>query len=106
MSDFPGKLTGTHPLVPWLNSLREACISARVTSVVNGTMTRGPGGTSIVCGKLPSGQLIYIKACLEDGSECYVPLSVMGVIYELNTGTVTAPTINAGSVPDGSTVLG
>lgn len=49
--------------------------------------------------------VVYIKACLDDGTECYVPVVIDGIIYAQNTGTVTAPEINAGSVPSGEQVL-
>lgn len=51
------------------------------------------------------GQLVYVRACLADGTVCYVPISVQGIIYR-NPGTgTTNATINSGSVPTGSTVI-
>ena len=53
-----------------------------------------------------SGQTVYVKACLDDGTECYVPLEIHGTIYRLPADTPgTTPTINAGKVPDGSPEL-
>ena len=47
--EVPPKLSGTSPLVPWLNRLREATQSALINSVVNGRYSRGPGGTQLIC---------------------------------------------------------
>ena len=53
--NVPGKLGGSDPLVGWLNKLRDAVLSSKLTSVVNGRMTVGPGGTSLVCLAASSG---------------------------------------------------
>ena len=107
--EVPPKLSGTSPLVPWLNRLREATQSALINSVVNGRYSRGPGGTQLICspGQNPNtGTLVYIKACLEDGTEAYVPLLIYGKIYALATGTgYVTPTIDSGAVPDNSKLL-
>lgn len=50
-------------------------------------------------------QIVYVKACLADGTECYVPIKVYGTIYRLPGSSVTTPTIDAGAVPDGSKEL-
>lgn len=51
------------------------------------------------------GDFLWLPVCLNDGTKAYVKLKVYDTIYALNTGTVTAPTVNAGSVPNGSVVL-
>lgn len=48
---------------------------------------------------------VYMKACLADGREVFVPVVIDGTIYALNDGTVVEPTIDEGSVPDGEQVL-
>lgn len=78
---------------------------------VDATITRGDQGTVITLPNFPAGggassQVIYMKACLEDGSECYVPVVISGTIYALPADTPgTAPTIDAGKVPDGTVEL-
>ena len=52
--EVPPKLSGTSPLVPWLNRLREATQSALINSVVNGKYSRGPGGTQLICSPIQS----------------------------------------------------
>ena len=70
------------------------------------SVASGPSGyrIEITPERGDGGQFIYVKACLNDGSEAFLKLRVYA-IYALNTGTVTAPTINPGSVPDGAKVL-
>ena len=48
---------------------------------------------------------VYMKACLEDGTECYVPVLVSGAIYRNPTTTPTVPPIDTGTVPGGSNQL-
>ena len=44
---IPGPLTGTAPLVHWLNRLRDCVISQRVTSVVGGKVVEDSSGTML-----------------------------------------------------------
>jgi hypothetical protein len=52
-----------------------------------------------------NGKVVYFKLCREDGTTCYVPLSVEGTIYALPGSGVVTPTIDAGAVPTGSQEL-
>ena len=56
--------------------------------------------------KNANGQIVYMQACLADGSTCYVPVLVSGTIYRLPADAPGAtPTINTGKVPDGTPEL-
>lgn len=79
----PGKLGGTDPIVPWLNKLREAVMAATVNSVVNGRMSRGPGGTQIVCGGEGgnAGGTVTVEICLPDTGET-VTYKLRGSVVE------------------------
>jgi len=83
--DFPFINT---PQVQWTTGQK-----GYIANVQSGTS--GPGGT-----------LVYIKACLDDGSEAFIPLRIYGKIYALAGGTgYVTPTIDPGDVPDGAKLL-
>lgn len=52
------------------------------------------------------GTIVYIKACLEDNTEAFIPIRIAGKIYALADGTgYVTPTIDPGSVPDGAKLI-
>jgi len=52
-----------------------------------------------------AGNMVFVRACLEDGTECFVEVPI-GRIYRLRADTPgTTPTIDPGKVPDGSPEL-
>lgn len=51
------------------------------------------------------GQVVVMKACLADGTECYVPVVVCGKIYRTAAGTYKTPTITESDVPNNMLLL-
>ncbi len=115
---------GVRILAKWFQDLViNAVNAARVTKVIvpqtDGTNHLPPlyadikrtalGGTIITLPANDAGggqkQVVYMKACLDDGTVAYVPVIVSGTIYrDSGSGTVT-PAIDAGAVPAGSNEL-
>jgi hypothetical protein len=102
---IPAPLRGTHPLVKYINQLREEILASRLVSFVGGNLERGPTGTKIEANSPPGASVVYVKCCLADSSEAYLPVVVRGVAYTANAGTTTALPVTTGNVPDGETVL-
>lgn len=48
---------------------------------------------------------VFMKACLEDGTECFVEVPVVRVFRNRATTPGTPPTIDPGNVPDGESEL-
>jgi hypothetical protein len=105
MNDIPGKLSGSHPLVGWLNRLRESVIRSRVTSVVGAEVSTGQGGTTLKVPAQKPVRIVYVKCCLEDNTEVYLPVFAAGQPFRSNGGTTTAETIREEDIPDGATYL-
>jgi hypothetical protein len=77
--NFPGKLSGTDPIVGWLNQLLAAASASRVTSIVGGTVQASPkGGTQIVISKQGPGKILYFRICKQDGTQYFAPVVVTG----------------------------
>lgn len=53
--NLPGKLAGDHPLVTWLNKLRDFAAGCRVMSVHGGRFAQGANGTQIWVTSSPAG---------------------------------------------------
>lgn len=51
------------------------------------------------------GQTVYIKCCLTDGREAFVPIRVHGLIYATAAGTYQEVTIEESDVPDEAFVI-
>jgi hypothetical protein len=72
--------------------------NTRVDQTTTGiTITAKPAQTD--------GALIYVKACLADGTECYLPIRIYGPILRTNELETIAPTITEADVPVGALVL-
>lgn len=102
---IPPRLQGSDPLVAWLNKLRDEVAASKLNSVVGGTFTRGPGGTNIVVKPTKALRVVYVKCCLADSSEAYLPVLVAGEAFTTNAGATTPLTVAAGDVPDGAIIL-
>jgi len=102
---IPAPLRGTHPLVKYINQLRDEIASSRVMSFVGGKIERGPSGTKLESNPIPGASVVYVKCCLADGSEAYLPVMIRGIVYTTNGGTTTPLVATEGDVPNGAIVL-
>jgi hypothetical protein len=102
---IPAPLRGTHPLVKYINQLREEIAASRLVSFVGGKVERGPTGTKIESDSIPGARVVYVKCCLADASEAYLPVMVRGIAYTANAGTTTPMAVTTGNVPNNATVL-
>lgn len=105
--NWPKPFTHTTPFTDWLNRLLAGVKSNELKSGVGYRVKTTSNGTTLeILGGAMGGQTVYVKACLEDGTECYVPIKVFGTIYRDRADAPgTTPTIDAGKVPDGSPEL-
>lgn len=68
----PPKLSGSNPLVGWLNRLRDCVLANEITSVSNGRMEAGRGGTQIICGGKGGGGATASEYRLKSVQDDYV----------------------------------
>jgi hypothetical protein len=94
------------PIWVWLDYLVKWATSERVF-IQGWTVThRADGKYFTPPPQVGAGQKVYMQACLQDGTTCYVPVLISGTIYRLPpAGAVVIPTINAAAVPNGSNAL-
>jgi len=64
---IPGKLGGTHPLVRWLNDLRDIVLANKLNSLKGGKILRGPDGVNLVIDQDDT-RMIEVIVC-ENGTE-------------------------------------
>ncbi len=102
---IPAPLRGTHPLVKYINQLREEIQASRVLSFVGGKLERGPNGTKLEANPQAGARVVHVKCCLADGTEAYLPVMISGNAFRTNNGETVTLDIVESDVPDGSLTL-
>ena len=105
MIKFPNAPTGNNRIAAWLRRLLQLITLNQVVSIEGYRVAETQKGKVFTLIDSGNGQKVYFRACLADGTECYVPLRVSGVIYKgKGTSTIT-PEIDSGDVPSDQTLL-
>lgn len=93
------------PIWVWLTQLVNWMTSERVY-IQGWKVIQKADGKHFIPPPQTNGQVVYFKACLNDGTTCYVPVLINGTIYRLPADTAgNPPTINPGKVPNGTVEL-
>ena len=101
---WPTEPDTSNPIAAWCRKLLRACLASEIKPGVGYRVSRTAMGTTLEI--LPAGaRVVYVKCCLADGSNAYLPVLVRGAAYTANAGTTTDLTVTAGNVPDGAVVL-
>lgn len=101
---WPREPDTSNPIAAWCRKLLRACLASELKSGVGYKVRRTSAGTFIDLQK-NAGKIVYVKCCLADSTEAYLPVLVVGEAYNANAGTTNALTVVTGDVPDGATVL-
>lgn len=88
----------------WCRQLLRACVASQLQSGPGYKVRRTKDGTFLELDNY-NASTVYVKCCLGDGTEAYLPVLVRGKVFTANAGTTTALTVTTGNVPDGNIVL-
>ena len=104
-TDVPSNVSGMGAFGDILNRIF-SCLKRR--TIISGQgikLDETESGVVVSLITLPAKNVIWIKACLEDGSECFVPVVTTGSPVRSNDGATQAVTVIEQDVPDNSFYL-
>ena len=104
-TDIPARITGIGAIGDIFNRIF-TCLKRR-------TLIAGPGislvetehGVRVSLVNQTARNVMFVKACLADGTECYLPIMAAGDPFRTNDGTTEAVAVIEEDVPDNSRVL-
>lgn len=83
-----------------------SCLRKRTPVAGSGIALNETQQGVVISANIPTGTVIYIKACLGDGTECYVPVRTAGMPFRsIGAADYEAVSITEEDIPDGSIVL-